>query len=355
MRPSEEHPPRILTAGYLTLDLITRDITCRDFWHSVGGTCGNVSVFASALGANVSLLGRTGIDYRGQILLKKVAAAGLDPSAVEQVPSLNTPGIVEIIRRTRDGGHRFTHKCPLCGVRLPKGAVISKRRAEVEAKRMSEFQAYFFDRATDATLFLARAARDAGLVVMFEPPSFPRTRRALYATELSDIVKISHSPSKPPLNWTLVQGGPARLVIETLGAGGVRFAHRSKLAWSRWKEIPSLSPVNIRDTAGAGDWLTAGLLTRLLPQANSHTIDPHMVVASIEYGQRLSAISISFDGPGGALQELGAAEIIRVANTSGPVSGFSTTQRIRSSQSNSLPKQSQYCEACLTEEVGESI
>ena len=61
--------PRLLMAGYVTLDLIVRDLDEQDYWQSAGGTCGNVSVFSSALGADVSLLARVGEDQRGRLLL----------------------------------------------------------------------------------------------------------------------------------------------------------------------------------------------------------------------------------------------------------------------------------------------
>ena len=34
--------PRLLTAGYVTLDIIVRDLRAHDYWHAAGGTCGNV-------------------------------------------------------------------------------------------------------------------------------------------------------------------------------------------------------------------------------------------------------------------------------------------------------------------------
>ena len=184
---------------------------------------------------------------------------------------------------------------------------------------------------------------------MFEPPSFPRTRSAQHAAEVSDIVKVSHKPSRQDLNWESVQNGSARLVIETLGAGGARFSQRSKLGWSEWREVRPLTPPQIRDTAGAGDWLTAGLLTRLRTKGELCSLDP--TIALIEYGQRLSAISISFDGPSGTLHALGAAEIARAANGSGPIEDFWATRRFTSRRSSSTGNQSAYCELCLTEGV----
>lgn len=82
--------PRLLTAGYLTLDLIVRDVIARDFWHAAGGTCGNVSVFSSSLGAEVSILARVGDDRRGKNLVKILVQTGVDIVGVERVAGFNS-------------------------------------------------------------------------------------------------------------------------------------------------------------------------------------------------------------------------------------------------------------------------
>ena len=150
--------PHLLAAGYLTLDLIVRDLEARDYWHSAGGTGGNVSIFASALGLDVSLLARVGEDQRGHRVLCDVTAAGIIATGIEQVPGLATPGIVELITGTPEGDHRFTHRCPACAIQLPKQAVVSHSAAKRQVKSINQFDAFFFDRATSATLLLAAAA-----------------------------------------------------------------------------------------------------------------------------------------------------------------------------------------------------
>ena len=182
-------PSRLLTAGYVTLDLIVRDLEMRDFWHAAGGTCGNVSAFASALGLDVSILARVGEDRRGELLVDDLAGTGVDITRVERIPGLSTPGVVEFIRSRRGGGHRFAFRCPACKADLRKAAVVSQRQATRVADCVESFDAFFFDRATPATIRLAEAAREAGLLVMFEPTSVPRTRNAVRAAALSNYLK----------------------------------------------------------------------------------------------------------------------------------------------------------------------
>ena len=339
--------PHLLTAGYLTLDLVVRDLVARDYWHSAGGTAGNVSIFASALGLDVSLLARVGEDQRGHRVLSDVTAAGINATGIERVPSLATPGIVELITGTPEGDHRFTHRCPVCAIQLPKQAVVSYTAAKRQVKSVNQFDAFFFDRATSATLLLAAAAHEAGLLVMFEPPNIPRTDRALRAAELSDIVKTSRRPGYRERDWELRPDAATRFIVETLGPKGVRVRHRSSTEWGEWQNIPPFPAGQIKDTAGAGDWMTAGLLTTLLPQKDTIGIDP--LLASIECGQRLSAISIAFDSPAGALTSLGSSTIERIANGTALVHGPCDSQVSVSTKAGCMLTPSACCELCLTQ------
>ena len=174
-------------------------------------------MFTSALGVEVSVLAQVGKDRRARRILHDMNVAGVDTINMECNSSLRTPSIVEFIEGTATGKHRFTHWCPLCGVRLPKQGIVSKNMAESIATNINRFDAFFFDRATSTTICLARAAREAGLLVMFEPQSVPRTDRAKDAAALSDIVKMSRRPGHGRRDWELCPNGSTKLVIETLG------------------------------------------------------------------------------------------------------------------------------------------
>ena len=324
----------------------------RDFWHAAGGTCGNVSAFASALGLDVSILARVGEDRRGELLVDDLAGTGVDITRVERIPGLSTPGVVEFICSRRGGGHRFAFRCPACKADLRKAAVVSQRQATRVADCVESFDAFFFDRATPATIRLAEAAREAGLLVMFEPTSVPRTRNAVRAAALSDIVKISLKPSQCSGMWEPTAGASTRFIIETLGSQGAVLRCRSRLGWGALHKLPAAPQSNIRDTAGAGDWLTAGLVTTLMEQLD--VLDMGRISESINYGQKLSAISLAFDGPSGALAVLGASTIVSMAkDTSSPL-----LTAIVGDQPQLLQNRPQHsdrqCELCLTEAVGNS-
>ncbi len=317
MTQTNDRPFRVLTAGYVTLDLIIRDLDRGDYWQSVGGTCGNVSVFASALGADVSILARIGHDLRGERLFGSIQKAGVNTTGIERVADFSTPAIVELVRGTRNKRHKFAFVCPSCGQRLPKAAVVSKQKSTKFAEVISEYDAFFFDRATPATVSLARAARNAGLLVVFEPNSVPKTALAESAASLCDILKIALTHNETHLRWRAIQGMTSQFIVETLGGEGVRLRTRSNLGEESLIALPPANQPCIRDEAGAGDWLSAGLIVALMAHPNPR--DKDALLTAIDYGQRLSAISLAFDGPGGALTALGAPRIDQMARSNLPL------------------------------------
>lgn len=338
--------PRLLSAGYLTMDTIVRDLSTGHYWHAAGGTSGNVSIFASALGIQTTMLARVGEDHRASHILRFLSEAGVDISHIETVSRLRTPGIVELIRGTPEGAHQFTYTCPGCQTRLPKDAVVSKRRAEAEAQTIDQFDALFFDRATPSTVRLAEAAHDAGLMVMFEPSSVPRTTIAENAAALSDIVKISLKPSQRPGQWHPPQEAHTRFIVETLGDQGVRVRSKLSQEWGPLQEWPAVPQEIIRDVAGAGDWLSAGILYSLLQVRD--TITTVKLEQSIEYGMRLSAISLAFDGPQGALKALGAKAIKRISHSPHPCKVPYDEGAYNTATANHTRERFQHCAICLT-------
>ena len=345
-QPAEPTAPRLLSAGYLTMDTVVRDLSTGHYWHAAGGTGGNVSIFASALGIQTTMLARVGEDHRATHILRFLSEACIDTSRIERTPRLRTPGIIELIRGTPEGAHRFTYTCPACRTRLPKVAVVSKRRANTEAQTIDQFDALFFDRATPSTVRLAEAAQHAGLLVMFEPPSIPRTAIAENAAAYSDIVKISLKPNQCPGQWRPGQGSRTRFIVETLGAQGVSMRTRMTQGWSAPQRWPAVPQDVIRDAAGAGDWLSAGILYSLLERAD--TVDTGALERSIKYGMKLSAISLAFDGPQGALRVLGAETIKRISRSPCPSKIPCVEGSDQTPVANEAHEPLHHCGVCLT-------
>ena len=198
-----------------------------------------------------------------------------------------------------------------------------------------------------ATVRLAEAARDAGLLVIFEPTTVPRTDLAEQAAAISDIVKVSQQPNNVMDAWRPTRGASTQFIVETLGSGGTRFRSRLHHRWCAWRELPCVAQSNVRDTAGAGDWLTAGVITRLLSEPVALTAEA--IQSAIEYGQRLSSISLSFDGAQGALTALGAATIRQIASNTSLTAVPPQLPTLPLPRKDKSRRPADYCELCLTE------
>ena len=97
------------------------------------------------------------------------------------------------------------------------------------------------------------------------------------------------------------------LEIETLGASGLRY--RSRLAQSStdtWQPARAFPVTTLRDTAGAGDWCTAGIISRLGRKGVSglRKTTPSAITAAIRYGQALAAWTCGFEGARGGMYEV---------------------------------------------------
>ena len=78
----------------------------------------------------------------------------------------------------------------------------------------------------------------------------------------------------------------AWLVVETLGADGLRYRLRRNERISDWRMLSAFRVASLVDTAGAGDWCTAGIVHVLdeVPSAPK-SANEDKVVDAIRYGQ----------------------------------------------------------------------
>ena len=176
----------------------------------------------------------------------------------------STPVIVHRIRQDGKGHglHHFSFRCPRCGGRLPGYRPIPASAIRPMASSMPAPSLFFFDRVSRGAIDMAAAFRKQGALVFFEPSA--QASHALFqeALAVSHVVKASRERwagrrelSPCETNW---------LLIETLGLEGLRFLSRLPSYRGRgWQHVSGFPLRNYRDTAGAGDWCTAGILACL--------------------------------------------------------------------------------------------
>ena len=300
---------KVVTTGYCPLDLIPTQAG-KSYTLSPGGTCGNVSVILSHLGHLVTPVITVGSDQRGARLRAEMRGHGIDTSEIVTTTGRETPAVVQEIIDSEPRRHRFVLRCPSCERLFPRSSGISLAIAEAVEDRLRRSQCLFLDRATPASIRLAKIAANIGLLVMFEANHIRPSSRNSVAAELSHIVKYSNEVDRESQRWLPNVDARTEIIVQTLGADGAKYRLRqADRSWGDWLRVPSITTELIEDTAGAGDWCSSGILHDLLRTPLHKRFAKQSIERALQFGQALAAMSVSFRGPQGLLNRANGTEI----------------------------------------------
>jgi len=306
VKPVTRTAPGCAGTGLLALDVVMNSTAGSKprFW--AGGTCGNVLTILSYLGWESYPIARLGRDSAAKIIANDLRAYKLHMDFVHQDSSVQTPIIYERIMSSSKGGrtHRFYWMCPACGSWLPGYRPIRLREANRYANELTNLRCFLFDRVSPGALRLAARAKELGAIVIFEPPSLKNEAQFQKAMTICDILKYSNEHAKQ--QDRLAYESLAWLVIETLGEEGLRYRLRSNGKTGNWKMLSAFRINSLVDTAGAGDWCTAGIIHMLLEDAREATkkASEEKIVDAIRFGQALGALNCGYEGARGVMYHL---------------------------------------------------
>ena len=93
------------------------------------------------------------------------------------------------------------------------------------------------------------------------------------------------------------------LEVQTLGDKGLRYRHRLGRGAFSWMHLKAIPAPRLADTCGAGDWCTAGLITKAAVggQEGFRRVGARGVRAALRYGQVLAAWNCGFEGARGGM------------------------------------------------------
>lgn len=312
MKPTLHLPDRdrdqphgvVLGTGLLALDIVMSDVTGEPQKQWAGGTCGNVLIALAYLGWKAEPVARLKSGLAAERILADLREWNVSDRFISVSPDGSTPVIFEKI--TQGSGnvprHSFSWRSPDSGIQFPGIKSVLTSIAEEVAQRVGPLQVFFFDRATPASILLAKSCAEQGALVVFEPSSIGNTLHFRQACEIAHIVKYSHERLRE-----LPEIGVARsplLQIETLGEAGLRYRKVSRKGrGGTWIEVEAFKVDVVRDTAGSGDWCTAGLIEccgrggaeRFLCLQNDE------LESALRYGQALAAWNCGFEGARGGM------------------------------------------------------
>ena len=237
------------------------------FAANPGGAPANVAVSASRLGASTAFIGKTGDDGFGAYLRSVLEKDHVDCSGLRTGEQATTMAIVSV-DSTGERSFRFVRgaDCQLPPQEVDEYVIRDSKFLHFGSVSLSG------GAARNGTIFAARSARQAGILVSYDP----NYRPALWRDEseaiewmriplpLVDIIKLSEeelplltgSDSLEEGSRLLAEQGIS-LVFVTLGGAG---------SFCRWQNecftVPGVS-VKVADTNGAGDTFLGAVLSRL--------------------------------------------------------------------------------------------
>jgi len=284
------------------------------FAANPGGAPANVAVAAARLGCKTAFIGKVGRDSFGGYLRQVLAENHVDESGMQTSDSPTTMAIVSL----DESGER--------SFRFIRGADCEMVPEDIDEKLAQNSRILHFGSvsltqgvARSATIFTARAAHKAGILVSYDPnyrPALWRTNQdalewMTLPLPLVDIIKLSEE-ELPLLSGCadleegsrILEEGGISLVLVTLGAKG---------AFCRWRGetfiVPGV-PAKVADTNGAGDTFLGAVLSRLCRRGEKplEGLERPELEEIIAFANRAAAVTCSRSGAIPAMPTLAELE-----------------------------------------------
>ncbi|MCI8422976.1 MAG: carbohydrate kinase [Lawsonibacter sp.] len=272
------------------------------FAANPGGAPANAAVAASRLGAKTAFLGRVGRDGFGCYLRQVLEENQVDVSGLHTGHEPTTMAIVSV-DSTGERSFQFVRGAD-CG--LSPEAVDE---AQITTSKILHFGSVSLTAGVsrNATIFAARTARHAGVLVSYDP----NYRPALWANEVSakewmsiplplvDIIKLSDE-ELPLLTGTRNLEEGSRL-LEEQGIALVLITLGGKGSFCRWRgETFSVlgQSVQVADTNGAGDTFFGAVLSRLCRRGEKplERLERRELENILAFANRAAALTCSRSG-----------------------------------------------------------
>lgn len=304
---------RIVGTGLFALDVILgTDSRCLS--SALGGSTGNVLSILGSLGWAATPVASFGRDPAGERLCNELQAIGADLRFVDFSNSQRTNVIYQhqlAPQSESSPTHRFSFTCPCCGEKHYPVVECDDSIVSKALKGQAQTDVFYLDRPTKAGYELAKSYYESGGLVVFEP-STVGDDEGLFSAILQNVHIVKYADERfrsfscPLPSSILVE-------IQTLGPRGLRF--RSAATGQAWRQLSAFTLPEVEDTAGAGDWCTAGLVYALL-QNRAHAwadLQEDELEHALAFGQALSSMNCLTRGARGLLGILTPFEILSFA------------------------------------------
>ena len=286
----------VVGTGFAVLDRIYATGAGPAAWEALGGSCGNVLVSLAMLRRRVVPILTLGADDIGQQLVDEFATAGAETSYIRRRHGRASPVLAQLVDPTV-GRHSFAWTCPETRTALPRYEPVEAEEVESARSVLRRCAVFYVDRVTDAVADAMEVAAAAGAIVYFEPSKAERSPAFTRALAAAAILKCSAEriSELPATTRALTIVTHAETGLEVV-KGGER----------RWLDPHPAS--DVRDTCGAGDMVSVGIIHWLLSlrPGTGADLDVPALVPGIRAGQRLAAANCAYVGARGLFRQRGS-------------------------------------------------
>lgn len=314
---NEKSSPICIGTGLVALDVIMNGNPKTPLKIFAGGSCGNVMSILSFLSWDSYPIARLKKNNATKELLSDLSKWKVKTNMISTTEDGSTPIIIQRIKKDKNGLpiHRFEFRNPDDGSWLPSYKPVLSADVDKIVQKKAASKVFYFDRINRASIDFAKYYKSKGALIYFEPSSIGEMRLFEECLNVSDIIKFSSDRIN---NYsTLFPKQRVPLEIETLGKDGVQFRFSHELNQKSWNAVPANQVDVFFDAAGAGDWTSAGIISKLgktgLKGFNS--VKKEAVIAAIKYGQSLGSLNCFFDGARGMMYNLNKKEVETLVKT----------------------------------------
>lgn len=294
--------------GLVALDVVVTSDMEKPAQFYAGGSCGNVLTILSYMGWDSYPIARLSNNVAADLLLQDLNKWKVKADLLTFTEDGSTPIIIHRILKDKRGQskHRFEFRNPEDGKYLPSYKPCLSKSVENILQKGPIPKVFYFDRINRASIDLAKAYKANGSIIFFEPSSAKDEKGFKQCLEVADVVKFSED--RIPNYTANFHKGQVPIEIQTLGEKGVKYRRKDSANWS---DVKGYLIDNVSDTAGAGDWCTAGVIFTFfefnyLPNSVTNV----EIEKALNFGQILSAINCTFEGARGLMYNMNFEELI---------------------------------------------
>lgn len=266
--------------------------------EEVGNTCGNVMCMLPYLGVETYPIGHFDESEQGLKITADLKRYGANTRFVKNSKEGGTTLMTCIHKLDANGQHIMSHRATAPNSRFPKRKQLRKDEVQGFVDALDFIpDAYFFDVSDAGPRELAKALKEQGVLVYYEPENNKEMNKFLKCVEVSNVIKFSGTNV---LDTSFVANYPDKLFVRTKGEEGMEFNLQGK-GWQRIAPVPNN---NVVDWEGAGDWTSSVFLAELckLNKLNIAQLTEQVVRKVLETAAATASRSVSFMGSKGMIQ-----------------------------------------------------